>query len=128
MIDEFRRSGDDHNLAWVAANALSTLAGPTDADAIIDLLRDHRFGHGRQMLCDALKRTKDPRTPQVLVELLDDNDVNGHAILALRLMRKQGRSALQQARPELKAIEASKDASVFARKQAGRALAKLDAG
>jgi len=92
MIDEFRRSADDRNLAWAAGNALSTLAGPSDADAIIGLLCDRRFGTGREMLCDALKRTKNPRAPQVLVELLDDDDINGHAISALRAMRNPGRT------------------------------------
>ena len=128
MIDEFRRSADDRSLAWVAGNALSTLASPSDADAIIDLLRDRRFGTGRQMLCDALKKTKDPRTPQVLADLLDDDDVNGHAISALRAMRKpEALAALARARPALEAIAARKDATIFARKQARQALAKIDA-
>ena len=128
MIEEFGRSADDHSLAWIAGHALSTLAAPSDADAIIGLLHDRRFGHGRQPLCDALKRTKDPRTPHVLVELLDDDDVNGHAISALRAMRNQDAlAALKGARPALEALAARKDATVFARKQARQALATIKA-
>jgi HEAT repeat protein len=129
MIDEFRRSADDSDgLAWVAGNALSTLAGPSDADAIIDLLRDRRFGSGRQELCFALRRTKDPRTPQVLVELLDDDEVNGHAISALRGWRRpEAAAALAGARQMLEAIAARPDATVLARRQARQALAKIDA-
>jgi HEAT repeat protein len=128
MTDEFRRSVDGGGLAWVAGNALSTLVGPSDADAIIGLLRDRRFGKGRQMLCDALQRTKDPRAAQVLVELLDDDDVNGHAISTLRAMRNpDALAALTGARPTLEALAARKDATVLARKQARQALAKIDA-
>ena len=128
MIEEFRRSVDEPGLAWVAGAALSTLAGPSDADEIIGLLRDRRFGGGREMLCDALKRTKDPRAPEVLVELLDDDDVSGHAISALRAMRKpEAVAALSGAHPKLEAIAARPDATVFARRQARQALAKIDA-
>jgi hypothetical protein len=36
------------------------------------------------MLCDALKRTADPRAPDALIDLIDDDDIAGHAIYALR--------------------------------------------
>ncbi|HXV03822.1 MAG TPA: hypothetical protein VFP24_09650, partial [Gaiellaceae bacterium] len=80
-------------------------------------------GTARQMLCDALKRTKDPRAPDVLIELIDDDDVAGHAILALRLYGpKTSLPHLRRARSKLEAVLDRPTATPFGKRQARAAL------
>ena len=97
-------------------------AGPADADAIIEILRDRTIGSARQMLCDALSRTKDPRRVAVLIDLIYDDTVAGHAILALRRI---GRGALPEPdrmRPMLEALLERPSATEFGQRQARAAL------
>jgi HEAT repeat protein len=127
LIAAYRRMSDDESGArWAIADALSTLAGPADADDVITLLRDPSSGVARQMLCDALTRTRDPRAPDVLIELLDDDSVNGHAILALRrLGRWRTVPFPERSQPKLMAVLDRPAASDFAKSQARKALATL---
>jgi len=79
------------------------------------------------MLCDALKRTKDPRAPDALVELIDDDEVAGHAISALRSYGpKSSLPHLRRARSRLEAVLRRSDASDLAKKQAKRALELIE--
>jgi hypothetical protein len=127
LVDEFERSRDDPNLGWVTGNALATLAGPSDANDLIRLLRDRRFGKSREMLCEALKRTRDTRTPSVLLEMIEDDDVAGYAVAVLRSLRPAAAaSVLGEARGKLEALAERPTASPFTRKQARRALAEID--
>jgi hypothetical protein len=127
LIDEFRRDESETWLQkWAYANTLATIAGPEVADDLIELLHDRRHGRGREMLCDALKRTKDRRAPGVLIELIDDDDVAGHAISALRSYGpKSAGPHLWRARPKLEAVLKRPTASPLAKKQAQKALERL---
>ena len=127
LIDEYRRPehADHFTLRWAIGDAMATLAGPDDADDIIEILRERGGGQARQMFCDALARTRDPRRVDVLIDLIADDDVAGHAISALRGI---GRGTLPQpdrARPMLEALLARPTATEFARRQARAALKKL---
>lgn len=111
---------------WAIANALSAIAGSSDADGLIRLLQDRRHGTARQMLCPALSRTHDPRAAHVLIDLIDDDDVSGHAVLELRrLGRSGGFPDPKRARPRLEQLIQRPAASQFAKKQARSALATL---
>ena len=125
LIAEFHRPDyeTDGSLRCSIGSTLATIAGPSDADAIIEILRERRHGTARQMFCDALLRTRDPRQVAVLIELIDDDDVAGHAIAALR----QGTSRRQVPEPELvkpklQALLGRPSASGFAKRQARSAL------
>jgi hypothetical protein len=73
-----------------------------------------------------LKRTKDPRAPDVLIGLIDDDDVAGHAILALRSYGpKSALPHLRRAQPSLAAVLERPATSAFARRQARKALERL---
>ena len=128
ILAEFRNAPlDDETTKWAFANALATLADEGAAEDLIELIRDKRHGRARQMLCDALKRTKDPRAPDVLIELIDDDDVAGHAILALRRYGpKSARPHLRRARPKLEAVLERPSASEFGKRQARAALERTD--
>jgi hypothetical protein len=128
LVDEFRAAGDEEEtgLQWAIGNALATLADDSIADDLIGLARDRQHGRGRQMLMDALARTKDERALDLLVELVDDDDVAGHAISALRrLGPKSSLPYLERARPALE-HQASEGATHIARKHATAALKRLE--
>jgi hypothetical protein len=127
LVAEFRSAPmSDETTKWAYANALATLADSEIAGDLLELIRDTRHGRARQMLCDALKRTNDPRAPEALIELVDDDDVAGHAILALRSYGpKSSLPYLQRARPRLGAVLERPTASVFAKRQAQKALERV---
>lgn len=126
LVDEFRQL-DDELAKWAFGNALATLADESVADDLIALLRETKHGTGRQMLCDALKRTKDPRTPGVLIELLADDDVAGHAIVALRAYGPvSSLPHLRRAKSQLARVVERPTSTPFAKAQARKALARLE--
>ena len=128
IVAEFRTADmDAESEKWAYGNALATLADAELADDLLELIGDRRHGRAREMLCDALKRTKDPRAPDALIKLIDDDDVAGHAIYALRSYGpKSALPHLTRARPKLEAVLARPTASAFAKRQARRALERLD--
>jgi HEAT repeat protein len=127
IVAEFRKAGVDAGPEkWAYGNALATLADDEIADELLELVCDRRHGDARQMLCDALKRTKDPRAPDALIELIDDDDVAGHAISALRSYGpKTALPHLRRARPKLEAVLTRPTAGPFAKRQAQKALERL---
>jgi hypothetical protein len=127
LVDEFRSAEANAETAkWAYANALATLADADIADDLLELVADRRHGTARQMLCDALKRTKDPRVPDALIDVIEDDDVAGHAILALRSYGpKSALPHLRRARPKLEAVLARPTASEFAKRQARKALERV---
>jgi HEAT repeat protein len=123
LVVEFARPVNDPAAKWALANALSTLADASVADELIALLRDRRHGRAREMLCEALARTGDERAPAVLVDLIEDDEVAGHAISTLR--KRHRNAELAAARPKLEAAASRVGATPFTRKQAARALQGL---
>lgn len=74
---------------------------------------------------DALARTKDERALDLLVELVDDDEVAGHAISALRrLGPKSSLPYLERARSSLER-QAAAGTTPLARRQAKAALSRL---
>ncbi|EEF59409.1 HEAT repeat domain-containing protein [Pedosphaera parvula] len=86
LVTEFRNTPDSANtgLKWTIGSALEILADDEISDDLIDLIEDKRHGIARQMLAIALGKTKNPRAMAVLIKLLEDDEVSGHAIIGLR--------------------------------------------
>lgn len=87
LLAEFRGSEDD-NYRWVVGNALHTVADKRHESQLLDLALDRRYGRSRQMVVTKLGQMKSERSRDVLIELLSDNDVDGHAVSALNRMPK----------------------------------------
>ena len=67
LVEEFRKADDEESaLKWAIANALATLADASIADDLIELAGDRRHGESREMLMDAVARTKDERALDLL--------------------------------------------------------------
>lgn len=107
-------------LKWAVGNALSVAATESDFEDIVDLLREKRHGKAREMLGVALGRMQDPRAPSVLQEMLKDDGVAGHAIIAL------GQLGVRQARSQIERF--LRDERAWVRKEAKKALERIDRG
>jgi len=119
LIEEFRKAPmEKSGFKWSITSALCEVADASVFDDLVELARDKRHGRARGMLPVALAKTKHPRAVEVLIELLDDEEIAGNAVYALRLL----------APPEARsAIERFVDhPQSWVRNEARRALAKID--
>ena len=85
LLDEFRQTSENQgaSLKWAIGNALEVLADDSCAQELLALARDPQHGKAREMVVLALAKLNDPRAEGVLKELLSDEQVAGHAVLAL---------------------------------------------
>jgi hypothetical protein len=93
------------------------LAVPEIADDLIQLIKNPRYGVSRSMLCEVLRKTKDPRAADVLASALDDDELASSALESLGKLRAvqyldRIRKCLRHPKPD-------------ARREAKRALKKL---
>jgi HEAT repeat protein len=92
IIRQFRQI-DDPLVRWAAGNALAVVADDSVFDELETLVRDSSYGIARQMIVQGLGRSKDPRAPGLLIDLLSDDDVVVHALNALTKLRPPGARA-----------------------------------
>jgi hypothetical protein len=123
LLAEFR-AGDpsqdppDTSPRWVVGLALSAIADRSLADDLIELAADPRWGAARGMIVQELGKTGDPRTVDVLLNLLDDTTVSTDAIIGL------GKIGEAAARPALERFLTHPDSWI--RKEAKKAVARID--
>ncbi|GLI28282.1 hypothetical protein ARHIZOSPH14_25240 [Agromyces rhizosphaerae] len=120
LIDLFAVVDDPNELGlrWAVGNALDVTWDDAYFDHLAQLARERSYGRGREMLVLGLGRSKRPEAGTLLIELLDDPTVNGHAVKAL------GKLTIPEARAGLEQMTG--DSRTWVRKAAARALAKLD--
>jgi HEAT repeat protein len=122
LIEQFRLVDDaiDPNgmgLRWAIGNALDVLFDDSNFDALSQLAADRRFGPARQMIVLGLGKSKRPEAVHTLLDLVDDPDVDGHAVKALgKLKAPAARAALEGKLDDRRA---------WVRSEARKALAKL---
>lgn len=122
LIDEFERVDErvdptGTGLRWAIGNALSIVADDSVFDDLVRLVEDRTFGKARQMAVLGLGRSKRPEAVPVLIGLLDDEDVSGHAVKALAKL------GVEEARPALERMV--NDPRAWVRNEAKRALSRL---
>lgn len=88
LIDEFMRTSSDdsaaaHALRWSIGNALEVIADKALLDSLVKIAANKKYGTSRQMAVLALGKVRDPKSVDLLIRLLDDEDVVGHAVKAL---------------------------------------------
>jgi HEAT repeat protein len=118
LIDEFRKAFDPSGLGerWIIGNALSVVEDESVFDEIESILRDQDYGKARQMVVVGLGRFRNPGVVPLLENLLDDEDVVVHALIAL------GNLKALEARPSIERLLIHPNALV--RGEAQKALAK----
>jgi len=122
LIDEFLAADDrdETGLKWAIGNALSVVADDGVFDQLVALARDRRHHSARQMVVVALGKMRDARSVDVLIELLDDDEVAGHALMALRKLKAA------RARPHVERF--LHHPKTWVRAEAKKALAKMGDG
>lgn len=120
LIEEFRAVPDASGLGlkWAIGNGLEVVADDRVFDDLLALVLDRRHGRAREMIVLALGRMKDPRAVDVLIHLLEDDDLVGHAAKAL------GKVKNGAARPHLERLLTHPRAWV--RNEVKRAIAQID--
>lgn len=116
LIQEFYRS-DNSLYKWAIGNTLSIIQDENSLPDLLRIVQEKQHGIARQMIVDGLGCFKSEAVKDVLIKLLDDDDVVGHAISAIRKMNE----------PDLiKHIEPFTDHKVtWIRNEAKKAIKKL---
>jgi len=91
MIREFSAAHDSSGLGlrWAIGNSLAVVADDSVFEQIAELAQDRRWGRAREMIAVALGNMDTHRDEaiNVLRRLLDDEEVAGHAVIALGKLR-----------------------------------------
>jgi HEAT repeat protein len=106
------------SLKWTIGNALAVVADDDVFNGIAELARDKRNGKSREMLAVALGNMRNPPAVDVLIELLEDDEVAGHALMGLANLKAR------RARPYIERF--LNHPKAWVRKEASKALAKLN--
>lgn len=89
LIKEFKRIGEENSLNWAIGNGISITAMESDVDDLLEIISNKKYGTSRQMIVQYIYKFKDPRIVTKLISLLDDEDVQGHAIYALGRLKSK---------------------------------------
>lgn len=97
LIDAFRNLADIEGLRWAVGNSIETAYVDAYFDDVAALALDPQYGRARQMVALALGKSKRPEAVDVLLQLMDDHDVSGHAVFALsKRPNPRAREALEE--------------------------------
>jgi len=107
-----------HSLKWAIGNALSVISTGKYLDQLLEIVLDKRHGTTRQMIILGLANVFDDRSEGVLIDLLTDPEVAGHAIMAL------GKCGREKAAARLKPL--SKYTTPWVRAEAKKALSMIN--
>jgi HEAT repeat protein len=86
LLDEFELS-ESELVRWAIANALEVVADDSAFTRIARWVADPLYGTARQMLVLVLGHMSDPAAYDILVGLLKDEALAGHAVVALGNLR-----------------------------------------
>jgi len=95
----FRDPATEEGVRWSIGDAISLLADDDLYSEISRLVQDRTYGRAREMLALALGRMRKVDATPLLIQLLQDPDVRGHAALALG--RRGGKDAFDALEPLL---------------------------
>lgn len=87
LLKEFQKAPKElEDVWWRIGNALEVIRPSREEDIkeMMNLALGKKYGRNREMLVLALGKSKNNIAIPVLIQLLDDEDVSGHALLALR--------------------------------------------
>lgn len=89
LVNEFRKLGHNSGLRWAIGNALSVVADDKQCNDILELIHDKGYNSAREMLVVALGNMDKLKVEPFLINLLDDEDLVGFAIKALRKIKSE---------------------------------------
>ncbi len=89
LVNEFRKRDHNSGLRWAIGNALSVVADDYQCNDILELIQDKGYNSAREMLVIALGNMNKSNVEPFLMNLLDDEDLVGFAIIALRKIKSE---------------------------------------
>ncbi len=121
LLDEFYKAPQEWvDFRWAIGNAMEVIADETVAPEILKLVADPAHGTARQMFVLALGKLRYRESVSTLIRLLSDEDVAGHAAMAL------GQMGAAEALAELERLATS--AKPWVRKEASKAVKRITSG
>ena len=118
VLDEFHRAPREWvGYRWAIGNAMEVIADESVAPEILSIVGDPAHGTARQMFVLALGKLRYRESVPTLIQLLSDEDVAGHAAMAL------GQMGAAEAVTELERLASS--AKPWVRKEASKALKRI---
>ena len=87
IIGQFYRPGISDGTKWAIGNTMEVIANDEVLDDIVAIIDDKSNGKAREMFAVALGNMKDPKVVPYLVNLLDDENLTGHAIMGLSKLK-----------------------------------------
>lgn len=117
LINEFKNA-KTNQYRWVIGNAMYVIQDKNIGEKVLELVNDKKYGTGRQMIVNGLNRFNTEETKQVLIKLLDDDDVAGHAVYALSKFKDY--SLIRYLSPLID------DKRYLVKKEAKKAIARLE--
>ncbi|KNF07338.1 HEAT repeat containing protein [Gottschalkia purinilytica] len=82
LIKEFSSSNDRY-YKWAIGDSLFMIQDKRFEDEYIEIVKNKKHGSARQMVVIGIGRIKSEKAIPILIDLLDDEEVNGHVIIAL---------------------------------------------
>ncbi|MEN5436541.1 HEAT repeat domain-containing protein [Sphingobacterium faecium] len=80
---------DNNSLRWAIGNTIDMTISQDDVKSILPIVQDKTNGTSRQMFVFALGKTKSAEVEDVLINLLNDDEVVAHALIALGKIKSQ---------------------------------------
>ncbi len=77
----------EFSLKWAIGNGIEVLASERYLSEMAALARDRTHGRAREMIVLGLGKVRTPESEALLIELLSDEDICGHAVCALGILR-----------------------------------------
>jgi len=88
LLSEFDNAPEEaESLRWAIGNALEVVAVPSLQDKLIEIVTNKANGKAREMFVLALAKIRQPTSVETLIKLLDDEQMAGHAVMALRRLK-----------------------------------------
>lgn len=86
LIEEFKKTKSEQ-LRWVIGNAIESMVDESDLKQLIEIARNKKYGSGREMIVYVLRKFKNPQVVDTLLDLLEDEEIVGHAIESLKTLK-----------------------------------------
>jgi HEAT repeat protein len=80
---KMEKGSENKSLAWAIGNALYVVATKSNADELLEIINDNTYKNARQMIILKIGIMKIRQSEDILIQLLSDEGVRGHAIAAL---------------------------------------------
>lgn len=120
LLTEYKKITESElsSLKWHIGDAFTFITTDQHFRELEEVVREKSHGKAREMVTVAFSKMRDSRAVDLLIELLSDEQVAGHAILAL------GKMKVERTRPHI--VPFLNHPKTWIRKQATMALKNLD--